>query len=283
MDIMNSNANVTVVIDIKSIRELVTMVKETYHFDFGDYAITSFKRRLERALLLFKCENMNDLINKIKAERSFYDKFLKEVTVNTTEMFRDPSFWRKLRDDVIPSIPFHQNIRIWQAACSSGEEVYSMAILLKEMGMLDKVLISASDINSDVVATAQKGLYSMNNMELNQSNYERFGGKGKLSDYYTVVDGHALFNPSLIANVSFKIHDLVQGAAFSKFDIILCRNVFIYFNMNLQDRVVQLFTQCLYNKGFLAVGSKETIAWCKSIDKYSTYSIEEKIYQKLMD
>src|ERR1035437_3808521 len=169
-------------IEIKSIRNIVSTVKDTYNFDFGNYAITSFKRRIERVLSVFNCKNVDELIIKIKEDKMFFESFLKEITVNTTEMFRDPSFWRKLREEVLPVIATHQNIRIWHAACSSGEEVYSMAILLKEMGLLDRAQIIASDINQDVLEVAKKGTYPMRNMEQNQSNYERFGGKGKLQD-----------------------------------------------------------------------------------------------------
>lgn len=270
-------------IEIKSIRNIVAAVKDTYNFDFSNYATTSFKRRIERALSVFHCNNVEELIVKIKADKNFFDTFLKEITVNTTEMFRDPSFWRKLRESVLPIIGNHQNIRIWHAACSSGEEVYSMAILLKEMGLLDRVQIIASDINQDVLAVAKKGIYPLRNMEVNKSNYERFEGKGKLSDYFVEKDGNAFMDPSLITNVSFRTHDLVLGSPFSKFDLILCRNVLIYFNMPLQDTVVQLFNNSLFKNSFLAIGSKETIAWCKCIDKFSTFSIEEKIYQKIKD
>ncbi len=267
-------------IEIRSIRNIVAAVKDTYNFDFGNYATTSFKRRIERAISVFNCKNVDELITKIKADKNFFDSFLKEITVNTTEMFRDPSFWRKLREDVLPIIGSHQNIRIWHAACSSGEEVYSMAILLKEMDLLGRAQITATDINQDVIAAAKKGAYPLRNMELNQSNYERFEGKGKLSDYFSETEGMAYMDTSLIANVTFKPHDLVLGPGFSKFDLILCRNVLIYFNMVLQDHVVELFSNSLFKNSFLAIGSKETIAWCKSIDKFSTFSIEEKIYQK---
>lgn len=267
-------------VEIKSIRNLVTAIKDTYNFDFGNYAITSFKRRIERVLSVLNCKNVDELIIKIKEDKRFFDTFLKEITVNTTEMFRDPSFWRKLRENVLPIIGTHQNIRIWHAACSSGEEVYSMAILLKEMDLLGRVQIIATDINQDVLAVAKKGIYPIRNMELNQSNYERFQGKGKLSDYFSEKDGMAHMDTSLIENVNFKPHDLVLGSGFSKFDLILCRNVLIYFNMQLQDQVVELFSNSLFKNSFLAIGSKETITCSKGIDKYCTFSIEEKIYQK---
>lgn len=271
-------------VEIKELRNIITLVKDMYNYDFGEYAISSFKRRIIRIFEIFKFNTVDELLVKIKTDKVFVEEFVKEVTVNTTEMFRDPTFWRKLRDDILPILSSNTNIRIWHAACSSGEEVYSMAILLKEMGLYDKAIITASDINEDVIKTAKSGIYPARNMDLNQSNYERYGGKYKLDDYYKEVkDGNVQFDSKLISNVTFKRFDLVLGAPFSKFDIILCRNVMIYFNLELQDRVVAKFSESLFKNAFFAVGQKETIAWCKAAKSYSTYSIEEKIYRKVLD
>jgi len=267
-------------IELKDIKNLVAVVKSKYNFDFGDYSVSSFKRRLERILELNSIQNSEELLGQIISSKTFFDKFLKDITVNTTEMFRDPSLWRKLKTEVLPILAQNQKIRIWHAACSSGEEVYSMAILLKEEGLLERTTLYASDINEDVLSVAQKGIYPLRNMEVNESNYARFEGKGSLKDYYSVKEDKAIFDPSLRVNVNFKIHDLVQGAAFSKFDLILCRNVLIYFNFSLQDRVIRLFQESLFMNGFLGVGSKETIAWCKSADKFSTFCPDERIYRK---
>jgi chemotaxis protein methyltransferase CheR len=267
-------------IHIVGLKNLIRVVKETYNFDFSDYAISSFKRRVERVIMLYNVKNVDELTEKIKASKHICYDFVKEITVNTTEMFRDPSFWRKLKEDVIPNLATHNNIRIWHAACSSGEEVYSMAILLKEMGLLDRAIIHATDLNDDVIATAKSGTYSLRSMELNQSNYERAGGKGKLDDYYVASKDRVTFDPELVKNVSFKVHDLAKDTLFSKFDLILCRNVMIYFNIALQDKVVAMFNEGLFSNGFLAIGSKETIAWCRSAEGYTTYCSDEKIYRK---
>lgn len=267
-------------IDIKDIRNLVTSIKNTYGFDFGEYALSSFKRRLSRILEIYKFENMQKLTDKVVTDKAFYELFLKEVTVNTTEMFRDPTFWKKMKEAVFPLINDFPTIRIWHAACSSGEEVYSMAIALKEAGLYEKARIFASDINEDVILKAQEGKYPVRNMELNGFNYEKYGGTKKLTDYFKVVGDYAMMDLSLLKNVTFKKFDLVQGEQFQRFDIILCRNVLIYFNLPLQDQVVDKFAKCMSAGGFLAVGSKETIAWCKSVEHYNTFSLEEKIYQK---
>jgi chemotaxis protein methyltransferase CheR len=267
-------------IDIKDIRNLVASIKNTYGFDFGEYALSSFKRRLSRILEIYKFENMQKLIDKVVSDKPFYELFLKEVTVNTTEMFRDPTFWKKMKETVFPVINDYPTIRIWHAACSSGEEVYSMAIALKEAGLYEKARIFASDINEDVILKAQEGKYPVRNMELNGFNYEKYGGTKKLTDYFKVNGDYAMMDLDLLRNVTFRKFDLVQGEQFQRFDIILCRNVLIYFNLPLQDQVVEKFAKCMSAGGFLAVGSKETIAWCKSVEHYNTFSLEEKIYQK---
>jgi chemotaxis protein methyltransferase CheR len=270
-------------LELKELRNIIAAVKESYRMDFGDYALSSFKRRIIRILEVFKIKSSEELIMRIQTDRLFFEKFVKEVTVNTTEMFRDPSFWRKVRDEIIPLFDKNGTIRIWHAACSSGEEVYSMAILLKEAGLLEKTVMFATDLNEDVLKTARTGIYSQRNMDINTSNYERFGGKNKLSDYYTLSNDNAHFNNNLIKGVNFRIHDLSKNELFSKFDLIVCRNVLIYFNFELQDRVVKQFDDSLYKGGVLGIGSKETIVWCKSAKKFSTISVEEKIYRKIGD
>ena len=270
-------------IDIKDIRILVDVVKKNYNFDLGDYALSSFKRRLQRILEVYKFPSMVELTHKVGTNNLFFEEFLREITVNTTEMFRDPSFWRKLRDDVFPLYKNVPTIRIWHAACSSGEEVYSMAIALKEAGLFEKAKIYASDINELVMSKAQVGKYPIRNLEINEPNYERYSGKRELNKYFKANGDHFQMDTSLLSNVTFKKFDLIQGEPFLKFDLILCRNVLIYFTLPLQDRVVEMFNRSLMTGGLLAVGSKETIAWCKSYEKYSSFSLEEKIFKKVKD
>ena len=270
-------------IDIKEIRLLVDIVKKNYNFDLGEYALSSFKRRLQRILEVYKLSNMAELTLKVSQNKNFFEEFLREITVNTTEMFRDPSFWRKLRDEVFPVLANYPTIRIWHAACSSGEEVYSMAIALKEAGLFDKAKIYASDINELVMAKAQTGKYPIRNMEVNDANYERYSGKKELTNYYKAIGDQACLDTSLLSNVTFKKFDLVQGEPFMKFDLIICRNVLIYFTLPLQDHVIDMFSRSMMTGGLLAVGSKETIAWCKSYNKYSAFSLEEKIFKKVKD
>ncbi len=271
-------------IEIASLKRLTEFVKLNFGYDFTNYAMSSFKRRISRILELYNINSVENLITKLDTEKDFIETFIVEITVNVTEMFRDPSFWRVLRDDVIPGILLnHERIKIWHAGCSSGEEVFSMAIMLKEMGILNNATIIATDLDKDILKRAQMGKYTLKNMELNSKNYIRFQGNHKLEDYYSVKNNLAVLNPDLISNVSFRSHDLVKGDIFNKFDLILCRNVMIYFNQNLQNEVLRRFHGSLFKFGYLAIGSKESLIWCDIANKFIVVNNEEKIYKKFRD
>ncbi len=271
-------------IEIAELRKLAELVKIKYDYDFSNYAMSSFKRRIQRVLELYKFNSVEALIRKLSEEPRFFKEFLSEVTVNVTEMFRDPSFWRELRDHVLPNILLnHNTISIWHAGCSSGEEVFSMAILLKEMGMLDKSKIVATDIDTDILQKARAGVYPIKNMDLNQKNYVRFQGTQSLENYYREENGKAIMDKSLIETVSFRENNLVSSAVFSKFDLILCRNVMIYFNQTLQNNVLKMFHESLFKYGYLIVGSKESLIWCEIANKFIVVNNEEKIYKKIKD
>ncbi|MBK6263656.1 protein-glutamate O-methyltransferase CheR [Marivirga sp. S37H4] len=271
-------------IEISDLRRITELVKEQYRYDFTNYAMSSFRRRILRIMELYKFGSADLLIKRLKDDKSFFDEFISEITVNVTEMFRDPSFWRELRDNVIPNILLnHNTISIWHAGCSSGEEVFSMAILLKEMGILNKAKIIATDIDKVILDKAKLGHYSMKNMELNEKNYIRFEGKGSFKDYFTEQNGKAVMDKTLIDNVSFREHDLVQGVVFNKFDLILCRNVMIYFNQNLQNEVLKKHHESLFKYGYLVIGSKESLIWCEIANKFIVVNNEEKVYKKIKD
>lgn len=271
-------------IEISDLRRITELVKEKYNYDFTNYAMSSFRRRILRILELYKFGSAELLIKRLKDDAAFFDEFIAEITVNVTEMFRDPSFWRELRDNVIPNILLnHNTISIWHAGCSSGEEVYSMAILLKEMGILHKAKIIATDIDKVILDKAKMGHYSMKNMELNEKNYIRFEGKENFKNYFTEQNGKAVMDKSLIKDVSFREHDLVQGVVFNKFDLILCRNVMIYFNQNLQNEVLKKHHESLFKYGYLVIGSKESLIWCEIANKFIVVNNEEKIYKKIKD
>jgi chemotaxis protein methyltransferase CheR len=281
-------------IEIADLRKLTQLIKDKYNYDFKDYAISSFKRRIKRVIEIYKFKSVEALIQKIETQPSFFEEFISEITVNVTEMFRDPTFWRVLREQIVPSIlQSHDKISIWHAGCSSGEEVFSMNILLSEMGVLDKAKIVATDIDTSIIDKAKKGVINLKNMELNNKNYATFRTKSDsttpdtqvytLSKYYKEVDNTAILDRSLIDNISFRKHDLVQGQVFSKFDLVLCRNVMIYFNQTLQNNVLYKLHESLFKYGYLSIGSKESLIWCDIANKFIVVNNEEKIYKKIKD
>jgi chemotaxis protein methyltransferase CheR len=271
-------------IEIADLRKLTDLVKDTYRYDFSNYAMSSFKRRIQRIQELYKIPTVDQLCRKITDDPRFFREVLSEITVNVTEMFRDPSFWRVLRDKIIPNIQLNNDtLSIWHAGCSSGEEVFSMAIVLKEMGLLNKTKIVATDIDTVILDKARSGVYPIKNMELNQKNYIRFQGQATLDTYYKEENGKAIMDKTLIENVSFREHNLVNAVPFSKFDIILCRNVMIYFNQSLQNTVLKMFHESLFKYGYMIVGSKESLIWADVANRFIVVNNEEKIYKKVRD
>jgi chemotaxis protein methyltransferase CheR len=271
-------------IDIADLKRISELIYQKYNYDFRNYAMSSFKRRVLRIMELKKL-NVEALIKKLNDTPIFINEFLDELTVNVTEMFRDPSFWRVMREEIIPAILLnHKQFKIWHAGCSSGEEVLTMCIMLKEMGILHDVTLIATDLDVNILERAKSGTYPIKNMELNEKNYIRFQGTGgSLKDYYKEDNGYAVFNKELLMNVSFRKHDLVLGEIFNKFDLILCRNVMIYFNQTLQNEVLKKFHESLFKYGYLAIGSKESLIWCDYANRFIVVNNEEKIYKKIKD
>jgi chemotaxis protein methyltransferase CheR len=271
-------------IQIVDIRRLTETIRDLYGYDFTNYAMSSFKRRVLRIVELYKFSSVEALIRKISDDKNFFEEFISEITVNVTEMFRDPPFWRELRDKIIPNILLnHNKISVWHAGCSSGEEVYSMAILLKEMGILDRAKIIATDIDDVIIEKAQQGVYTVKNMELNEKNYIRFRGTQKFHDYFEVKNGQTYMDKDLVKDVSYRKHDLVNGIVFNKFDLVLCRNVMIYFNQTLQNEVLKKLHESIFKYGYLAIGSKESLIWCEIANKFIVVNNEEKIYKKIKE
>ena len=272
-------------IEITSLKEFIRIVKDQYHYDFSNYATSSLKRRLVRIMNMFQYKDFNDLLSKITKEPEFFKQILTEITVNVTELFRDPSMWRELRDKIFPSIfTVNNEIKIWHAGCSSGEEVYSICILLSELGLLDKVKILATDIDFLIIEKAKSGRFLMKTIEdVGDKNYIRYEGKRKMSDYYTIDGAYVQMDKKLLRNVIFKEHDLVKSGSPGKFDMIFCRNVMIYFNQVLQNDVLKMFHESLFSYGYLTIGSKESIIWCDVVNKFITVSREEKIFKKISE
>jgi chemotaxis protein methyltransferase CheR len=270
-------------IDIADLKRISELIFLKYKYDFRNYAMSSFKRRVLRIMELRKL-TIDSLLKKLNDSPNFINEFLDELTVNVTEMFRDPSFWRIMREEVIPAILLnHKQFKIWHAGCSSGEEVMSMTIMLKEMGILHDVTIIATDLDTSILERAKAGIYPVKNMELNEKNYIRFQGTSSLHNYYKEENGMAVFNKELLINTSFRKHDLVLGDVFNKFDLILCRNVMIYFNQTLQNEVLKKFHESLFKYGYLSIGSKESLIWCDYASRFIVVNNEEKIYKKIKD
>ena len=267
------------------IKSLTNFINENYEFDFRNYAISSFRRRVSRVLELNKIPDVDHLMSKFINEKSFFEKFISEITVNVTEMFRDPTLWADLRSNIIPGLlKENEKIKIWHAGCSSGEEVYSLAIICEELGVRDRVEVIATDIDKDIIARAQEGAYNVKNMqEVNTNNYQKHNESSvyNLNHYYNIKDGKAYLNKELISHVNYSVHDLVKGFPFEDVDLILCRNVLIYFDQSLQNNVLKMLYESLNKYGYLIIGSKESLIWCDIVGRFNTINNEEKIYKKV--
>ncbi len=264
-------------------RELEVLINEIYDyygFDFSGYSMASFKRRVERLLQVEGFDGTAELLSKIRTDATYTDRLLEEITVNVTEMFRDPQFYKTLRNDILPVIATKPFIRVWLAGCSTGEEAYSVAILLHEANLLQKSLLYATDINPDVLAKAKEGTFPLRMMRQYSENYIASGGKKDFSAYYIANYGVARFDRAFSEKMVFSQHNLVSDRSFNEFDLILCRNVMIYFDKPLQDHVLQLFDESLDMLGYLALGSKETIKFSGVQNKFRQFQ-REKIWQKI--
>lgn len=264
----------------EEIEILVNDLFELYGYDFTNYTFASLKRRIDRLMTLDKFPSFAELRYRIKSDASYLKRVVEEITVNVTEMFRDPLFYKALRAEVLPSLGAKPFIRIWHAGCSTGEEVYSVAILLKEANLLHKTLIYATDLNPSVLEKAKSGVFALSLMKLYSQNYLNAGGTKDFSNYYTANYGMAKLNDDLSEKVVFSTHNLVSDNSFNEFDLILCRNVLIYFDTNLQERVFNLFEESLSKLGYLALGSKETLRF-SSVQKDFIQIGKEKIWKRV--
>ncbi len=267
-------------IEDRQLEWLINDVYEYHGYDFSGYSRASLKRRVDRIYKLDGFENFGEFLLSVRSDENYFKHLIEEVTVNVTEMFRDPSFYTVLREEIVPQLATKPFIRIWHAGCASGEEVYSMAIILKEAGLLHKSLLYATDLNPSVLNSARKGMFSLRMMKQYSENYLASGGKQDFSDYYTANYGLAKFDSAFSERMVFSQHNLVSDGSFNEFDLILCRNVLIYFDKELQDRVLNLFDQSLSMLGHLALGTKETIRFSTVQKKYEQLR-KEKIWKKI--
>jgi len=260
--------------------EIIDLVKKVHGFDFSDYSKASLKRRLTRVMMIKKLEYY-DLKHVLVNNPEFFQDFLEEITVNVTEMFRDPTFYKALNTQVIPYLSTYQHIKMWSAGCSSGEEVYSLAILMEQSRLKDKAFIYGTDVNTVVLKEARKGIYSYRSIKSYAENYQMAGLKGTLTDHFTVLYDAATIHSELKANTLFSVHNLISDTIFNEFQLICCRNVFIYFETQLQEKILELFYKSLAPYGFLCLGSKETIRSEFFKKKFRAINQRENIYQKI--
>jgi len=262
------------------LQELIDIVKETHGFDFSNYSKASLKRRLSRITTL-KRVGFQELKDALMKDPDFFRWFLNEVTVNVTEMFRDPSFYKALKTLVVPYLSEFKNIRVWSAGCSSGEEAYSLAILLNEAELKVEPFIYGTDINTAMIEEAQKGIYNMRKIKSYAENYKLCELSGELTDHFNLMSDVASIKKELKQNTLFSTHNLVTNGAFNEFQVISCRNVFIYFEAELQEKILGMFYKSLCPNGFLCLGSKETIRFPEYKNKFKVISQKENIYQKV--
>ena len=252
-----------------------------YGFDFRDYSMPSLRRRIWKRIYAEGLSTISGLQEKVLHDAQCMERLLLDLSINTTAMFRDPTFYAAFRQKVVPLLRTYPFARIWHAGCSTGEEVYSMAILLQEEGLYERCRIYATDINEAVLQRAKDGIFPLATMQENTSNYIAAGGKGTFSGYYTARYDYAIFRPSLRENVVFAQHNLVTDSSFNHFNVIFCRNVLIYFNNALQERVMQLFLNSLEMFGILGLGKKETVKYTSVAENYGEIDEAEKLYRRV--
>lgn len=262
------------------IRMLLEAVYQYYGFDFRQYAPASLKRRIRNCVLYEKATSVSALQERLLYDRPTMERFLQELSINVTAMFRDAGFYRVFREEVLPRLRTYPFIRIWHAGCASGEEVYSLAILLHEAGLYERSRLYATDMNEVVLGQARDGVYPLEKMELYAQKYLQAGGGGALSDYYTAQYGRAIFHGSLKKNIVWSQHNLVTDGSFNEFHLILCRNVLIYFDQTLQARVHRLLYDSLASFGMLGLGQRESIRFSGYEGCYETLDGIEKWYRK---
>jgi chemotaxis protein methyltransferase CheR len=263
------------------LRMLVEAVYLKYNYDFRDYTGASQKRRVLAAMREMECATVSALQDKVIHDAAAFGRLLEFLTIPVTEMFRDPQYYAAVRAEVVPVLRTYPSLKIWIAGCSTGEEVYSMAILLHEEGLLERSIVYATDINPGSLEAARRGVFPLERMRLYTENYQKAGGVRAFSDYYTAAYGGALFERALVENVSFADHSLATDSVFSETHFISCRNVMIYFNRRLQDRVLGLFHESLCHRGFLGLGSKESIEFSSHADRFELLARRERLYRKV--
>jgi len=262
------------------IRLLLDAIYLRYHYDFRSYSAASIKRRLNAAKLQMNSETLSALQEKVLRDPQVFTRLLQFLTVGVSDMFRDPAFFRAFREQVVPELRTYPSIRVWIAGCSTGEELYSFAIALREEGLLDRATLYATDINPEALRRAEQGVYAIDRLQAFTENHRLSGSTRSLSEYYTAAYGSAVFDRSLRKNVVFSDHSLATDSVFAEVQVVSCRNVLIYFDRSLQDRALGLMKDSLCRRGFLGLGSKESLMFSEHAAAFRDFVAAERWFQR---
>ena len=266
--------------DNKEFKELLVSIRFVYGYDFTDYAEASVRRRMDQFMNKNKIAALEKFGTMILNDEKLFEEFVQEVSVTVTEMFRDPAFYKSLRDNVLKRLATYPFIKVWIAGCATGEEIYSVAILLQEEDLLKRSVIYATDINQKSLQIAKDGVYAVENMKSYTTNYQKAGGTKPFSEYYNSKYNSVMFDKSLKKNIVFAAHNLAVDRSFNEFQLIICRNVLIYFNQQLQNKVINLFYESLCPFGFLGIGNKESLLFSNQRKQFEEIDRKEKIFMK---
>ena len=265
------------------LRLLLEAVYLRYQQDFRHYALASLRRRVRQAMERYDCGSVSELQGRILHDPQVFAGMMQYLTVQVSEMFRDPDYFRARREKVVPLLRTYAFAKVWVAGCSTGEEAWSLAILLHEEGLLARTLIYATDINPDALRVAEAGVYAIDRVAGFSTNYLQAGGRASLAEYYTAAYGNAVLDKRLRSQIVFSDHSLATDSVFSEVEMVSCRNVLIYFDRQLQDRAVGLFAEALCRRGFLGLGARETLRFTSHAARFSEVAREERLYQKRAD
>jgi chemotaxis protein methyltransferase CheR len=267
-------------VDIE-VRLLLDAIFHKYHYDFRRYASASLKRRVSAALAHFGFATVSLLQDRVLRDAQTFTELLRFLTVQVSDLFRDPPYFRAIREKVVPYLWTYPSLKVWVAGCATGEEAYSLAILLQEEGLLDRSMIYATDINPECLRTAEEGMYAIDRFAQFSENYQRACGRGSLSDYYVARYSSAILDRSLKKSILFCDHSLATDSVFAEMQLVSCRNVLIYFDRELQDRAIAVLRDSLCRRGFLGLGSRETLRFPEHAGSFSELAHDVRIYQRL--
>lgn len=262
---------------------LLEAIYRRYGYDFRNYARASMERRIQHGMERLGCQQVSELTRRILYEPAFFQELIASFSITVTEMFRDPEVYAFLRRQVVPYLATYPFIKVWHAGCATGEEVYSLAIMLAEEGILERTTIYATDFNETALQTAREGIYPIDRLKGYGENYQKSGGRQTLANYYHAEYDSVIMDKGLKKNITFARHNLVSDQVFGEMNLIVCRNVLIYFNRRLQEQVLTLFDDSLVGNGFLCLGSKESLRFSSLVGKYKELDPHLKVYRKRRD